>query len=107
MGYEIVSFDGPQPVLVDPSTTAVRTTVDSVTSDTLLIAANPARKGLFIYNNSDSPLHVGLGTTPVSLTDGTLIISSHSGWNIPFNFTGEIRGIWEAATGDARITELT
>ncbi len=107
MAYEIVSFDGPQPVLVDPSSTATRTTVPSSASDTLLIAANPDRKGLFIYNNSDSPLHTGLGTTPVSLSDSTLIISSRSGWSLPFNFTGEIRGIWEAATGDARITELT
>ena len=89
------------------STIATRTSVNSTASDTLILAANPDRLGLILYNNSNSPLHIGFGSTPASLTDFTLIISAQTIQDTFHDWCGEIRGIWEAANGVVYITELT
>lgn len=94
-------------VIVNITATATRTTVEATTSDVLLLVANTSRIGAFIYNNSDAALLLGLGPVPVSTSDFMNLIPAQSGFEIPFNFTGELRGIWLAATGEAYITELT
>lgn len=87
--------------------TAARTFVSASVSDVLLVAANSSRIGLIVYNDSNSPLFIGLGTSTVTTDNFTLVISAHTerGWEYRFN--GDIRGAWSIATGVARITEIT
>ncbi len=85
---------------------ATRSYVNASTSDTLILNSNSNRIKVIIYNESDSPLHIGYGSDPVGLLDFTLIISSQSEKELPI-FTGEIRGIWQAEGGTAYITEMT
>lgn len=89
------------------STVATRTTVVSSASDLLLLASNANRLGVIIYNNSDSPLFVGLGATTVTLTNFTFVVSANSEYDFMFNFTGQLRALWETESGEAYITELT
>jgi len=73
---------------------AVRTSVPASDTDILLLDSNVSRLSCIIYNESDSPLHIGFGSTPVTLEDFTLIISGQSERELPA-FSGIIRGIWQ------------
>jgi len=92
---------------VSQAGTAARTSVAASVSDTLLVAANASRQALIIYNQSDSPLYVGYGVSAVSTSSFTLIVSANAEKELPGGFTGQIRGIWTVATGNARITEIS
>lgn len=85
---------------------AARTVVEVSAVDTLLLVANPSRRTVFIFNDSDAPLLVGFGTTPVSTVSFTLPLSAHSGLEMP-RFSGQIRGYLEVGTGPVYITEMT
>lgn len=89
------------------SPASVRSSVMAAPGDTLLAAANPARKQLVIYNHSNSLLYVGLGVAPVTSLDFTFIIAGSTEWRPPERFVGEVRGFWAVADGVAMITELT
>lgn len=99
-------------VEIEPSTVGTPSDVAAAAADTLLLAANANRKGAVIVNDSaTATLYVQLGAA-ASLTTYTAALSPIAGtipgmYEVPFNFTGEIRGIWTAAVGNARITELT
>jgi hypothetical protein len=94
------------------STTGTTTSVNDQATSVTLLAANPARKGATIYNDSPGLLYVKLGAT-ASVTDFTaLLLGNGSGvggyYEVPAGYTGIIDGIWSAdASGAARITERT
>ena len=88
-----------------PST--VSTVGASITTVTI-VAANPDRCSLLIFNDSTSTLRIkwGMGA---SLNDYTLQISGNGTYTMepPVVYTGIITGIWDTANGDAHITEVT
>lgn len=90
----------------NPSSTPSVTSVAGDTSNQTLLAANANRLGAIIYNDSTANLYLKLGTT-ASTTSFTALLTSDSYYEVPFNYTGRIDGVWASATGDARITELT
>lgn len=90
------------------SATATRSAVASAAADTLILASNAARKGAAITNDDANDLYLALGTAAASLTDYTTILRNDDYYEVPFGYTGQIRGIWVAdGSGSARITELT
>jgi hypothetical protein len=94
------------PVKQKAGTSAVTSVGDSGTSVQLL-AANAARLGATIYNDSAEILCLKLGTT-ASTTSFTHKLYSDDYYEVPFGYTGAIEGIWAAdGAGAARITELT
>lgn len=103
-----VSNANPLPVK-HVSGTATRTQVADSASDGLILAANTARLGATIWNDSSAVLYLGLGTTTVTTTNYTAQLSEGAYYEVPFGFTGEVRGIWATDPGDggARVTELT
>jgi hypothetical protein len=77
----------------------------SLTS-TILAAANPARSGVQITNDSTASLFIGLGpvVSSVSYTakvgpGGLYVIGK------PGPYLGDLSGVWSAINGSARITE--
>ncbi len=81
--------------------------VTSILTSTELLAANAARLGATITNDSRSRLYVKLGAT-ASITSYTRRIEPDGYWEVPFGYTGVIDGIWTTVvSGAARITELT
>ncbi|NBB11817.1 hypothetical protein GVN17_19645 [Pseudomonas sp. SLFW] len=80
--------------------------VPSSTSSTALLAANAARKGATVYNESTAVLYVKLGST-VSASSYTAQVSANGYYEVPFGYTGTISGIWATANGNARVTELS
>jgi hypothetical protein len=97
----IVSIAGP--------TTGVTTTLPASGVPTVFLAANPARLGATINNNSTNRfLYVKLGAG-VGLSSYSVRLGPHSYYELPFPaYTGVIEGIWGPGVGGfATITELT
>lgn len=104
-----------QPIAVSGtfSTTAeafVNANVVSIASSILavtLLAQNGNRRSVIIYNDSEANLFVKFGSG-ASLISFTVRIPANSSAEFAYPvFTGIITGIWDAANGDARITEVT
>jgi len=89
-----------------PAATPTLTNVASSASSVTLLAANANRLGATIFNDSTQPLYVKFGTT-ASVTSFTLIMIAGAYWETPFRYTGRLDGIWAAANGNARVTEVT
>lgn len=102
-----VSATNPLPVQpVGPGTTAVTQVASSATSITLQ-AANTARRGLSIFNDSTATLYVKFGTT-ASATSYTVQVPAGGYYETPQpTYTGRIDGIWASANGNAYVTEAT
>lgn len=88
-----------------PATAPTQTSVAGSASSVSLLAANSSRLGATVYNDSGANLYLKLGAT-ASTTSFTAIVPSKGYYEVPFNYTGAIDGIWVSATGNARITEL-
>lgn len=89
------------------SATATVTSVADSASNQTLLASNTNRKGASIHNDSTVDLYVKLGTTATT-TDFTIKMAANSYYEVPYNYTGRIDGIWASdASGSARITEFT
>lgn len=87
------------------STSAVTSVSASVTTGTLL-ALNANRRQAMIYNDSTANLYLKFGAT-ASTTSFTIKIAGGGYYELPQPiYTGVLDGIWDSATGAARITEL-
>lgn len=93
---------------VDPNraSTATRTTVAASLTSVTVVAANPVRRGLVFFNNSDASVFLGLGSTATTTADFTIEIPSHEGWTCPYNYDGPVQAVWLALTGALQVTEL-
>lgn len=88
--------------------TATATSVAASDTSVQLLAANTARKGGSIYNDSDKIMWVKYGTGASTVSYKTQIpVGGFWAFPLPI-YTGIIHAIWEAApTGNARISEET
>lgn len=93
-------------VVVAHSATPSQASVAGSASSVTILAANTARAGATIANDSSAVLYLKLGAT-ASTTSFTVAMAANSYYEVPFGYTGIIDGIWASATGSARITELT
>lgn len=93
----------PIPVL---AATGTITSVTGAASSTLLLASNTSRVGATVFNDSGAILYLALATS-ASTTAYTVQLKSGDYYEVPFNFTGAIYGIWSSALGSARVTEVT
>jgi hypothetical protein len=85
---------------------ATPSNVSAAAADTLLLAANSNRMGATVTNDSVATLYLKLGTG-ASPTSHTAQIPRGGYYEVPFGYTGQINGYWSAATGTARVTEIT
>lgn len=98
-----------QTITANPSTAGSSsvTNVTGAVADTLILAANSARKGAMVYNNATRAMYLKFGTGP-STTSFSVIVQRDGYYEVPFHYTGVLRAVWAAGvTGDALVTELT
>lgn len=89
------------------ASTATLTNVNDTASSTTLLASNANRLGFSVYNDSTVTLYLKYGVT-ASLTSFTVPILAGGYFEDPWNYTGQVDGIWASdASGAARIMELT
>lgn len=99
-----------QPVssTLDTSSTSTLSNVASSATSVSLLASTAGRRGAYFFNDSTAILYVKFGTT-ASATSFTVKIQPDGFFEMPPKpvYTGAIDGIWSAANGSCRITELT
>lgn len=90
-----------------PAGTATLSNVASSASNGTLLASNPARIGALVFNDSTQALYLKYGAT-ASTSSFTVKIAAGGFYEFPEPiYTGQVDGIWDAANGNARLTELT
>lgn len=95
----VVQFASPE----NASTSQVPASATTVT----LAASNPDRYSILIHNDSSSTLYVKLGTA-ASQTDYSIQLGTQASYELQYPaYTGIITGIWDAANGEALVTEVT
>jgi len=102
-----VNPSGALAVAFNTGSANARTSVAGAAADTLILAANASRLGATVYNDSAATLYLSLGTAAASLTDFTVKMVTDAYYEVPFGYTGQIRGIWASAVGSARVGEIT
>lgn len=105
--YAPIAVDLNSRVMVaQKAATATLSNVASSATSVTLLAANSARIGAMIYNDSTQSVYVKFGTT-ASSTSFTVLLATNTYYEIPAGYTGRIDGIWASANGNARVTEIT
>lgn len=89
--------------------TSAITSVARNAASTTILAANGARIGGSVYNDSNAILFLRLATGTATTTTGYSVkVGAQAYFEIPSNYSGIIVGIWASAgTGNALITEFT
>ena len=76
------------------------------TSYGTIATASTGRLGCTIFNNGPGNLHVMLGTATASTSAFSVRLSAGDYYEVPFNYTGLIGGIF-ATAGTAEVTQLS
>lgn len=88
------------------TSTAVMTTVAATTGSASVLAANPARAGAIIFNNSTTTAFIAYGTVASATTYTQRIAAGGYYEMVEPVYTGAISAIWSAGTGGFNVTEL-
>jgi hypothetical protein len=103
-----VDTDGSLQVETNPATTATKTNVTSTTSSVTILAANANRRGAIVFNDSTSVLYISYGTSTTSTTSFSVKVAAGAVYllDVPL-WNGAMTGIWSAAQGAARVTDIS
>jgi hypothetical protein len=103
-----VEADGSQRVAASFSTASTLTNVTSVASSVTILAANATRRGAIVFNDSTSVLYLSYGVGASSATSFSVRIAAGGVYalDVP-SWTGALTGMWAAANGAARVTDLS
>ena len=100
-GVQLSGFDSTRPA------TAKLTSVTGSAVSVTILAANAARRQFLVVNESTKSLYLAFAAT-ASTTAYTVHVASQNLYVSPLNtYTGIITGIWTAANGNARVTDIT
>lgn len=91
---------------VDAAGTSTLANISGSASSVTLQANNANRLGLEIINDSTAIMYIKYGSA-ASVTSYTKKLYPQEAFSLTVRYTGLITGIWESATGAARVTELT
>jgi hypothetical protein len=92
--------------LPNATTGGTGTTDFTSTSYGTIATASTGRLGCTIFNSGPGNLHVTLGTATTSTSAFSVRLSSGDYYEVPFNYTGLIGGIF-ATAGTAEVTTLS
>lgn len=89
------------------SGTGTESNVASSASDVTILAANSNRLGASVFNDSTAILYLLNANATSSATNYSTQIQPNGYYEVPFNYTGVLKGIWASANGNARVMEYT
>jgi hypothetical protein len=109
MAVVIASDQSSVPVSVPASTTSGLSNVSGSASSVTVLASNASRKNATFFNDSTAILYLKLNSGVASTTSYSVQIQPNGYYELPNGsvYTGAITGIWSAANGAVRVTELT
>lgn len=88
------------------SATGTQSIVAGSATSVTVLASNANRLGASVHNDSTAILYLLLttgGTASSTVYSVKLIADAY--FEVPFNYTGDLKGIWASATGNARVME--
>lgn len=88
------------------SSASTKANVAGSASSVTILAANTARRGASIWNDSSAILYLDLTGGTASATSCSVKLIADAFYEVPFGYTGLITGLWASATGSARVTEF-
>lgn len=94
-------------------TTGVQTNVTAAAAsaaapDVIILRLNNTRSAASLYNDSAAILYLLLSDRgAASTTNYSLQVPPNGYYEVPFGYTGQIRGVWSSTTGTLRVTEFT
>lgn len=97
------------PVIVKPlpASTSAITEVPGANATTTLLAANSARLGATIYNNTNKTMYLALASGATATNFTVALDANGAYYEVPFNYVGIITGYWPAGvSGNAYATEF-
>lgn len=117
VNFQPVKIDGSGNLLIagslttTPPAAATSTLSNKVASASSInvLAANAARLGFTLYNDSNSDGNLKCGAT-ASTSSFTLRFFANqliTTKDLGFNYTGQLDAIWDSATGNMRVDEFT
>lgn len=87
--------------------TATLSNVAGTASNVTVLASNTSRRAVVIVNDSTAALRLKFGSA-ASATSFTYLLQPGDTLELTSTiYTGIITGLWDSATGSARVTELT
>ena len=89
------------------NTTGTQSNVASSASAVTILASNATRQGATVFNDSTAVLYLILSSTTPTTSVYTTQVAPNWYYEVPFRYTGIIKGIWASANGNARVTEIT
>jgi hypothetical protein len=90
------------------ASTGTLSSVDSSTGDATILAANANRKGASVFNTDANALYLLLSTGTASATNLSVSVAANGYYEVPFGYTGIIKGTWAAdGAGAAKVTEFS
>lgn len=97
------------PTVGAKSLSSTSSAVEDTDSSTIILNSNSSRLGATILNDSSSTLYLLLGLGDASETNYTVKIIQNGYYEVPFNYAGQISGVWatDPNDGGARITEFS
>ena len=102
----IIESDGAADVVQIGKTSATLSNVSSSATSVSLLSSNAAARARMVFNDSTQVLYLKFGTT-ASATSHTVQIPSMGYYEFPQPlYKGAVDGIWAAANGSARLTEM-
>lgn len=89
--------------------TSVQTQVTGIASTVTILAANTGRKGAVFSNDAASGiLYLRFNGSAATVSNYTVALQPGASFTLGAeDYTGEVRGIWSAATGFVNVTEFT
>lgn len=103
-----IYFTTPPVVTLQTATVGTVTTVPSVIAPGItLLAANAARLGATIMNDSTKTLFVLCAPGIPSAVNNSFSVSPGMLIDVPDKYVGIISGVWQSVNGNARVTEFT
>lgn len=90
-----------------PCREGTQTSVASSASSVQILAANEDRNGFSLYNDSSAILYLLLASGTASSSANTLQVAAGAYFEAPYNYLGEVNGVWASADGSARVTEFS
>ncbi len=90
------------------ATTATLATVTATTGSTTIRSSNAARRGLIVHNDStNGTLYLALDGSTATTNNYSIKLYPEDRYEMWPVVTTTVTGIWSAASGSARVTELS
>lgn len=106
-GTQVTQVTGDVSVIVKPAASTALSQVPSTTTSVALLAADPARKGVTLFNEGNKTAYVAMSLT-ASITQYSFKMPGDSFFDLTtVSYTGPISAVWVGSGATMQVTSIT